>query len=383
LNEVGWVSKLDLVDIALVKADPIINQPAMRDQKIIKSLGKRYSTLVLGWNRRGIEMPKEKVNRYGVTFKFLNLRAPSGAPTLLPYLPFFWTWVIVKLFWHKPKVVHACDLETMPPCYIYKKIFRDDRKLVFDVFDRHAMAYIPLKNYFFKKLYILTNSVEERLAEGADILISVSEELINTFQRKPKKCVPILNCAEDYHMEKLSNPDKHLKLAFTGHIRRHRGVEVLTAAMKDVARVNLIVTGRVEDEELLNEIEKDSNIAYLGFLDHVRVLEMVMNSDAMVALYDLNANTQNRYVVGNKLFEAMMCGIPIITNVATDIVNETQCGVIVDYDNLNQIKQEIINLRDNPELRKKLGNNGRNAFLQKYNWNAMEEKLYRIYEQLI
>jgi glycosyltransferase involved in cell wall biosynthesis len=383
LNEVGWVSKLDLVDIALVKADPIINQPAMRDQKIIKSLGKRYSTLVLGWNRRGIEMPKEKVNRYGVTFKFLNLRAPSGAPTLLPYLPFFWTWVIVKLFWHKPKVVHACDLETMPPCYIYKKIFRDDRKLVFDVFDRHAMAYIPLKNYFFKKLYTLTNSVEERLAEGADILISVSEELINTFQRKPKKCVPILNCAEDYHMEKLSNPDKHLKLAFTGHIRRHRGVEVLTAAMRDVARVNLIVTGRVEDEELLNEIEKDSNIAYLGFLDHVRVLEMVMNSDAMVALYDLNANTQNRYVVGNKLFEAMMCGIPIITNVATDIVNETQCGVIVDYDNLNQIKQEIINLRDNPELRKKLGNNGRNAFLQKYNWNAMEEKLYRIYEQLI
>jgi glycosyltransferase involved in cell wall biosynthesis len=79
----------------------------------------------------------------------------------------------------------------------------------------------------------------------------------------------------------------------------------------------------------------------------------------------------------------MMCGVPIITNVATDIVNETQCGIIVDYDNLDQIKQTIIDLRDNPELRKKLGDNGRNAFLQKYNWNAMEEKLYKIYEQLL
>jgi glycosyltransferase involved in cell wall biosynthesis len=383
LNEVVWVSILDLVDVVLVKADPIINQPALRDQKIIKSLSKRYSTMVLGWNRRGIEMPKEKVNSYGVTFKFLNLRAPSGAPSLLAYLPFFWTWVIVKLFWHKPKVVHACDLEAMPPCYIYKKIFREDRKLIFDVFDRHAMAYIPLKNAFFKKLYAFTNSVEERLAEGSDILISVSEELINTFQRKPKKCVPILNCAEDYHLDKLSNPEKYLKLAYTGHIRKHRGIEVLTAAIKDMARVNLVVTGRIEDEKLLNEIEKISNLTYLGFLEHSQVLEIQSNSDAMVALYDLNANTQNRYVVGNKLFEAMMCGVPIITNVATDIVNETQCGIIVDYDNLDQIKQTIIDLRDNPELRKKLGDNGRNAFLQKYNWNAMEEKLYKIYEQLL
>ena len=60
------------------------------------------------------------------------------------------------------------------------------------------MAYIPRKNVFFRKLYSLTNSIEERLAEGADVLISVSDELIDTFQRKPKKCVSILNCAEDY-----------------------------------------------------------------------------------------------------------------------------------------------------------------------------------------
>ena len=72
--------------MALVKADPIINQPALRDQKIIKSLGKKYSTLVLGWNRRGLELPKEKMNRYGATFKFLNLKAPSGAPSL-PCIP--------------------------------------------------------------------------------------------------------------------------------------------------------------------------------------------------------------------------------------------------------------------------------------------------------
>ena len=49
----------------------------------------------------------------------------------------------------------------------------------------------------------------------------------------------------------------------------------------------------------------------------------------------------------------------------------------------DEMKEAIVRLRDNPELKKKLGENGREAFLRKYNWSAMEQKLYGIYEQLI
>jgi glycosyltransferase involved in cell wall biosynthesis len=103
----------------------------------------------------------------------------------------------------------------------------------------------------------------------------------------------------------------------------------------------------------------------------------------MVALYDLNLQTQNKYVMGNKLFEAMMFGVPVITNVARQIVNETDCGIIVDYDNPEQIKEAIITLRDKPELCKRLGTNGRKAFLEKYNWNLMEHKLFVVYDTLL
>jgi len=50
---------------------------------------------------------------------------------------------------------------------------------------------------------------------------------------------------------------------------------------------------------------------------------------------------------------------------------------------VNQIKQAIVSLKENPQLRKSLGENGRKAFLQKYNWTNMEEKLYTIYEDLL
>jgi hypothetical protein len=92
-----------LVDVILVKADSIINGPAIRDQKVIKSLSKKYSTFVLGWNRDGLKMPKEKIATYRAGFEFFNLRAASVSSSSLAYLPLFWIWVIAKLLWVQAK----------------------------------------------------------------------------------------------------------------------------------------------------------------------------------------------------------------------------------------------------------------------------------------
>jgi glycosyltransferase involved in cell wall biosynthesis len=101
-----------------------------------------------------------------------------------------------------------------------------------------------------------------------------------------------------------------------------------------------------------------------------------------MVLYDLKYSVAD-LSSPNKIFEGMMCGLPIITNMETKLVNEVGCGIIVDYDDIDQIKAAVIRLRDNIELRRTLGNNGRRAFLQKYNWTRMEEQLHRIYEDLL
>jgi glycosyltransferase involved in cell wall biosynthesis len=83
-----------------------------------------------------------------------------------------------------------------------------------------------------------------------------------------------------------------------------------------------------------------------------------------------------------KFFESMMSGVPIITNIRSDFVNEIGFGIIVEYGNIEQIRSAIVTLRDNPKLRKRLGDNGRKAFVEKYNWGIMEQKLYKAYEDL-
>jgi glycosyltransferase involved in cell wall biosynthesis len=283
---------------------------------------------------------------------------------------------------YRPKIVHACNLDSFIPSYVYKLLFR--KKLVFDVFDRYAMAYIPKnKNFFFKVLYSLVNRVEEEFARKSDVLINISDEMLTTYKKRPKNYVTILNCSEDHMTDRIKDEQKGFKLLFTGHLRKGRGLESLLEIVKNLKDTQLIITGRVEDKKLLNSVAGFSNIIYKGFLDHNQILDLEANSSAMIALYDLKLQAQNKYVMGNKLFEAMMFGVPIITNVAEGIVDETGCGVVVNYDDTEQIKEQIIMLRDNPELRKRLGDNGRKAFLEKYNWNLMENRLFGIYDTLL
>jgi glycosyltransferase involved in cell wall biosynthesis len=373
-----------MIDIILVKSDPIKNQSSIRAMQIIKSLGKKYSIIGLGWNR-GTEIdesPNEESN-----LQLLNLNAPYGYERygtlrLVVYFPIFWIWVFIKLCVHRPTSIHACDLSTILPCYIYKLLFR--RKLIFDILDRYGMTYIHRnRNVLFKVIYALVNSIEENFAKNSDVLIAVSDKIFLTFRKKPKKCVTIMNCPEDGLINKSKLETKVFKVLFTGAIRTGRGLETLSDIIMNMKDTELIVTGKIKDTKLHNRITSIPNIKYCGFLDRTKLLDLEASSDVMIALYDLNVQSQYEYGMANKVLEAMMCGIPIITNISHDLVNDTKCGLIVDYENVEQIRQAIITLRGNPELRRLFGTNGRKAFLEKYNWTKMEEKLLSTYETLL
>jgi glycosyltransferase involved in cell wall biosynthesis len=374
-----------LTDIVVVRsANSVIYDP--RVKKIISSLKKRYSVIALGWDRQGVS--QEITKEYMVKLKLFKLKTSFWKPSLarmitrlLLFFPLFWSWVFINLLIYRPKVVHACDLDVILPCYVYKKVFR--KKLVFDIFDRYAMVFIPPR---YKTLYSFVNSIEEIISIRTDVvIIAGGEKILQTFREHPKRSVVILNCPEDFHPQQNtigSNPKGNLTLVYTGGIRRGRGLENLSCISNELNNVIFVLAGPIMDRAVFYQIQGSDNLKYEGVLQPIDALGLEAQSDVIVALYDPLV-LWNNITLPNKLFEAMMCGVPIITNIATEIVNETHCGILVDYDNIAQMKEGIVKLRDDPELRKRLGENGREAFLRKYNWGAMEQKLYGIYEQLI
>ncbi len=352
--------------------------------QIIKSLRKKYSVIALGWNRGS--MAQDTATNQGNLHLF-NIKAPYGYERygtirLAGYFPIFWMWIFIKLCIHRPKSVHACDLATILPCYVYKVLFR--RKLIFDVLDRYSMTYVPSnRNDIFRWLHSTVNSLEEFFARNSDVLVAVSDRIFLTFRKKPRNCVTIMNCPEDHVIDKPRLEKKGYKLIYTGAIRPGRGLEVISDIVMDMKDTELIVTGKIKDTKLHEKMARIPNIKYYGFLDRNELLDLESSSDVMIALYDLNLQSQYEYGMANKVLEAMMCGLPVITNISHDLVNDTKCGLIVEYGNVKQIKQSIVTLRDNQVLRKLCGTNGRKAFLEKYNWSKMEEKLFRTYEVLL
>lgn len=373
-----------MADVVIVRASVGIYDP--RVYKIASSLSKRYSVLVLGWNR---EIEKKPVKRYIVDVEQLNFKTPYGKPDtihltyMLSYFAIFWAWVFIRLIRHNPKVVHACDLDVVLPCFLYKLIFR--KKLVFDVFDRYAMTFIPATS---KILYSAVNSIEELFSKYADVLITISEKSLNTFRKKPKNSAIIMNYATDVASdfqnlhEHEDKKDNALRLVYTGGIKKGRCLENITVAINNLKGVELIIAGMIVDKELFDQIISIPNVKYRGSLYPKDCLVLEANADVMIAIYDLKVYW-NSITTANKIFEAMMCSIPIITNVSPELVKKLDFGIMVDYDNIAEIREAIILLRDNADLRENLGSNGRKAFLEKYNWTKMEERLFQIYEDLV
>jgi len=369
-----------LTEIALTRLSPIVYDPKVF--KIVKSLKKRYSILVLGWNRENI--PKNVIDSYIANLKVLNFRAPLGksfihSPKMVIGYACYWTWLFFQLVKSNPQIIHSCDLDTVIPCYLYKLLFR--KKLVFDVFDRYAMAFVPSKC---KVYYSIVNYLEEFFSKRADVLITISEKVLSTFQKKPKYSMVIMNCPEDYHIDKRKiQENQPIKIVYTGVIlKKSRGLENIVDAIKDLCGVEFIIAGWYleKDKDFVHQILKIPNVKFRGHLEPDEALALEASSDVMIALYD--PEFWNKITLPNKLFEAMMCGVPLITNVSSEVVNEVGSGIIVQYNDVQQIKEAIVTLRDNPSLRKTLGSNGRKAFLEKYNWSMMEKDLFKIYDRL-
>jgi glycosyltransferase involved in cell wall biosynthesis len=378
-----------MTDIAFVRS--VIFHLGGRSVKVIRSLSKRHYAISFGWNREGMDddtksemLQKTFHNNLHLEFRILNMKAPLARQMLrcytplIFYFPLFWTWVFINLVIFRPRIVHAFDLDTILPCYIYKKLFR--KKLVFDIVDRYAMTFIPKKFYL---LYSTVNWLEDAFSKRADVLMTLAENVLESFKKKPNKTAVILNCLEDYSSYKDITEHGILVLGYGGPIMKGRGLEYIAAALTNLSNVKLDVYGRVIDKELLDTINRLSNVEYKGLLpiddDYYKGIVL---TDAIIAIYT-EETPSHQITMHNKHLEAMMAGIPIITNLSPELVNEIGFGIIVEYGNIDQIRSAITRLRDDPQLRKRLGSNGRKAFLEKYNWGIMEKKLYDVYDYLI
>ncbi len=81
----------------------------------------------------------------------------------------------------------------------------------------------------------------------------------------------------------------------------------------------------------------------------------------------------------------MLCGLPVVASDFPEIrkvVGGAGCGVLVDPTDPDAIAEAIVYLMEHPEEARRMGENGRRAVLERYNWEEIEGRLLEVYQAI-
>jgi glycosyltransferase involved in cell wall biosynthesis len=86
------------------------------------------------------------------------------------------------------------------------------------------------------------------------------------------------------------------------------------------------------------------------------------------------------------MFEYMGLGVPAVVSnfdLYRAVVEGHNCGIAVDPTDPHAIAEAIRRLIENPEIARAMGENGRRAVIERYNWATEKDKLLQLYDELL
>lgn len=294
-------------------------------------------------------------------------------------------------FRHKSQAYHFHDPEILPIGFLFKLFTK--ASIIYDIHEDYQ-ASIKAKNWLpkpIRTLVINIYSIFEKIGLLCfDSIIVAGEDIYAHFPDNPKVSLirnyPLID--KTTNIGKKSISDKPLAI-YIGGMESIRGIKEIVQAVKILnGKVELILLGSFSDANFEKEIRELANesIHILGKVPYSEVFKyMDMASIGLVCLLpspnNINAASRN-----NKLFEYMVSELPVISSNFPsweEIIKNNNCGICVNPENPEEIANAIRYLIERPELIKEMGQNGKKAILEKYNWEKESENLLKIYSKII
>ena len=124
-------------------------------------------------------------------------------------------------------------------------------------------------------------------------------------------------------------------------------------------------------------------VKFIGRISREEVNQSYGSARAGIVIYQPAKNHFEAQPV--KMFEYMAAGLPVIASdfpLWKTIVEDTGCGICVDPQDPEAVRDACLELVNNPEKGQEMGKLGRAAVIDRYSWMSEEKKLLELYKEL-
>lgn len=269
--------------------------------------------------------------------------------------------------------------------YMKKKHEAKSYLILRDIFPQNAVDLGIIKN---RLLFNFFRKKEEILYKKSDLIGCMSQgnikyiEKHNSEVNKNKlhilrnwgKIKPILNINRKDIREKYGFSENDFILVFGGNMGKPQGLEFLlnlAQECKEKKDIKFLLIGKGNEKNKLLSITEDEKLENVVFLDFIPREEYeILTGACDIGIVSLHSsftipNIPSKTVDYCKLSLPILAAVDKNTDFPEILEKEAKCGLASIYGDLEKYKENLEKLYSNPELRAKLGKNGRQYYENK------------------
>jgi glycosyltransferase involved in cell wall biosynthesis len=136
--------------------------------------------------------------------------------------------------------------------------------------------------------------------------------------------------------------------------------------------------------ETLRVYGLENRVTYKGYLPHEEIAPYLLDAD--IGLFLVNGKERYHWGEPIKYFEYALSGLPIVMSdlpAKRALIEKNGNGVLVSPDSAGAAADAVTYLIKNPHQARLMGERGTRAFLEHYHWEAVETRLFDVYDTLL
>ena len=353
------------------------------------------------------ELDTEEINK--IIVKRYNSNKLEYKLSALAYTFPFYTDLLSKkisdfISENKIEAIHIHDIRIAEA--VFKANKKYDLPTVLDLHDNlpEVMKLYPHLQKFPGKQLISPQKWKEKEEEfiaTADKVITVSNEFIDEVVSRTNidndKIILVPNTvSESFYINAKVDTSKSEKykdifvILYLGDTGLRRGLQTAIEAvniLKDnISNLKLVIVGKSTTDKILKKLVEDldlnSYVDFEGWKDISLFPSYIMASN--ICISPLHRNIQHDVAYANKLFQYMSFAKPVIVSNAIaqkNLIDRTKSGLVHKEKNSIDFAEKVLELYNDPELRKRLGKNGKKFIEEEFVWEKVSQSLVDIYNE--